>query len=409
MKPWHLSEGSNLAAPRIARELDRWTPVQDAFEIIHEDGADYIRRVDGETFMTASFTVPMTYTVLPKDYAPFMPYSDGGMLLHSGRFQVCPEDCVPEGSAAQYPMHLNSNGNGEHFAERRKRLWKTDAAWLDSGEGTMVYIGSEKPLETDYVLAIIDPNIPEDITAMLNTLFPKMMAFYAAELGALDLKPMLFASLDRYTVPDGNPNSNSFTSQGGTLPGQVFMHLEGDGWLEPLNVRGEYTRDLAWFFAHEAGHMYQRVADYDYKEEDSWIHEGGAEAFAAIAMETFKLMPETALEKRKTDAVDTCLEGLKAGDLRQAGARKDFDLYYACGMIIQLAAHKNLLSKGEEKGIFSIWEKFLEDLNQNQKWNENTFMSVLSEQTDPNIVVLSEHIISGDPSLKREKLIEAIR
>ena len=141
---------------------------------------------------------------------------------------------------------------------------------------------------------------------------------------------MLFAALDRDAAPDGNPLSNNFSSQGGTLPGQVFMHLAGDGWLEPLDVRGDYAGEfLAWFFAHEAAHLYQRASDYNSIEEDAWIHEGSAEAFAAITMQELELASDASIETRKTQSVEKCLEGLKQDDLRTAGSRQDFDLYYS--------------------------------------------------------------------------------
>jgi len=238
------------------QRLSRWSPAQDEFEISHANGIDYIQHVNAKPFTKASFTVPMTYTVLPKDYAPFMPYSDGGVLLHSGRFQVCPETCEPENSNIKYPMQVAAKGYGHIILNGY--VLTDEVAWTDKRDGTMVYIGTAKLIKTDHVIAIIDPAIPDDIQVMLNGLFPNIMDYFAEHLGFLQSKPMLFAALDRYTKPDGNPNSNSFSSQGGTLPGQVFMHLEGDGWLEPLEVRGEYTgENLVWFFAHEAGHLFQ--------------------------------------------------------------------------------------------------------------------------------------------------------
>lgn len=390
------------------QRLARWTALQEELQITHEDGVDYVSRKDGESFSAAAFESPMTYTVLPKDYAPFMPYSNEGVLLHSGRFQVCPEACMSDTAINEYPMQLSSNGNGDIILNGE--VFGTDASWHDSRDGTMVYVGRSKPIETDHVIAIIDPKIPDDIKTMLNALFPKMMDYYAENLGSLDQKPMLFAALDRDNEPDGNPLSNHFSSQGGTLPGQVFMHLVGDGWLETLDVRGDYAGEfLAWFFAHEAAHLYQRAADYDSIEEDAWIHEGGAEAFAAITMRELELASEARIETRKAQSVTKCLEGLQQGDLRTAGARQDFDLYYSCGMVIQLAAHKTVQSNGDEKGIFLIWEEFLEAQTQSDNWNENVFLSIVEEKTDQKTIDLIGMIIAGDLSLDQKTLLDAIR
>lgn len=391
-----------------AQRTARWTPVTDEFQITHEDGVDYVSRIDGEGFSAVTFQSPITYTVLPKDYAPYMPYSDGGVLLHSGRFQVCPAACMSETSGDEYPMQLSSNDNGPIIL--KGEVSETDVSWIDSRDGTMVYVGRAKPIETDHVIAIIDPKLPIDIKTLLNALFPEMMDYFAVKLGTLEQKPMLFAALDRDAAPDGNPLSNNFSSQGGTLPGQVFMHLAGDGWLEPLDVRGDYAGEfLAWFFAHEAAHLYQRASDYNSIEEDAWIHEGSAEAFAAITMQELELASDASIETRKTQSVEKCLEGLKQGDLRTAGSRQDFDLYYSCGMVIQLAVHKAVQSKGDEKGIFLIWEEFLEAQTQGKSWNESIFMSIVEEKVDRKTMDIIGMIIEGNSNLAQKTLMDAIR
>jgi len=390
------------------QRLARWTALQEEFQITHEDGVDYVSRKDDQSFSAAAFESPMTYTVLPKDYAPFMPYSVGGVLLHSGRFQVCPESCMSDTAINEYPMQLFSNGYGDVILNGE--VLGMDAAWNDSRDGTMVYVGRSKPIETDHVIAIIDPKIPDDIKTMLNALFPQMMDYYADKLGSLNQKPMLFAALDRNSEPDGNPLSNNFSSQGGTLPGQVFMHLVGDGWLETLDVRGDYAGEfLAWFFAHEAAHLYQRAADYESIGEDAWIHEGGAEAFAAITMRELELASEARIETRKAQSVKKCLEGLQQGDLRTAGARQDFDLYYSCGMVIQLAAHKTVQFNGDKKGVFLLWQEFLEAQTQGDNWNENVFLSIIEKKTDRKTMDLIGMIIEGDLTLDQKTLLDAIR
>ena len=63
----------------------RWRSPDGEFIVEHKDKVDVIKRIDGASFDTARFNIPMSYTVLPKDYAPFMPYKKIGMLIHSGR------------------------------------------------------------------------------------------------------------------------------------------------------------------------------------------------------------------------------------------------------------------------------------------------------------------------------------
>ena len=65
-----------------------WLPDQ-GFEIITTDRGEVARRKDGAQFRTVRFRMSPTYSVLPKEYAPFSPFGDGGMLFHTGRFFAC--------------------------------------------------------------------------------------------------------------------------------------------------------------------------------------------------------------------------------------------------------------------------------------------------------------------------------
>ena len=44
--------------------------------------------------LVVKFTLTPTYRHLSKDYAPFSPFSDGGLLFHSGRFFACADECA---------------------------------------------------------------------------------------------------------------------------------------------------------------------------------------------------------------------------------------------------------------------------------------------------------------------------
>ena len=69
-----------------------WLPDQ-GFEIVTTDRGEVARRKDGAQFRTVRFRMSPTYSYLPKEYAPFSPFGDGGMLFHTGRFFACPDRC----------------------------------------------------------------------------------------------------------------------------------------------------------------------------------------------------------------------------------------------------------------------------------------------------------------------------
>ncbi len=398
-----------LALNRVPddQRLARWQSTQNGLHLIHKDDVDYIERKDGLNFTQAIFDVPMTYTVLPKEYAPFMPYSDGGVLIHTGRFQSCVYTCGDDHPSFGFPMaikvppsaHLILDGN----------ITDKNTSWVDMQDGTMIYVGTETPIETENVIALIDPAIPSIIKDALKDKFPKMMDYYADKLGPLVQKPALFAALDRYSKADGNPDSNNFSRQGGTLPGQVFMHLAGDGWFEDPDIWGEQiANSLPWFFAHEAGHMYQRGANYTSSEQDAWINEGGADAFAVLALKELEVSPDNYISGRIEGAIDQCLSGLNEGDLRSAASRGAFRLYYNCGMIIQLAAHRAIQAQNSDNNLYSLWSNFLNAVRGGKPWSEKTFLMIMTDLAGKEVSNFAELIITGDPAITKERILAAL-
>ena len=387
---------------------ERWAALDENIIIEHRNGIDVIKHINGEKITSFSFHVPMTYTHLPKDYAPFMPYRENGVLIHSGRFQTCLSVCESDEAQKVFPMSFLVPET-EHIILFGEVLSET-TSWIDTNDGTMIYVGRGDSIETDFVISIVDPLLPDDVQKPLNELFPDLMAYFANRLGGLDQKPMLFASFDRYAKPDGNPLSNNFSSQGGVLPGQVFMHFSGDAWFEDEDIRGtETTGFLLWFFAHEAGHLYQRGADYFPTDGEAWIHEGGADAFAAIALADLKSISPAYITRRKNEAIELCLKGLEAGSLEGAAERGDFKNLYSCGMIIQLAIDKSVRAKSQgQSDLYDIWALFLEQVKAGQPWSQKTFLELVETHADKDTTGLAMSIIAADKGLTSERLIKAI-
>ncbi|NHK28653.1 hypothetical protein FF098_012105 [Parvularcula flava] len=399
-----------LAFRRVTdgQRAERWVPLDDGFVLNHGGERDYVQRRDGELFTEIAFDIPATFIRLPQDYSPFMPYKDGGLLIHSGRFQACVRSCgiVEEGTV--FPMQLIP-GEGQHIILDGEVL-TGPVSWDDKDDGTMVYLGAAEPIETDYVVAVVDQALPDDLSSALDELFPELMVFYTGKLGALEDQPMLFAALDRHTEPDGNPSSNSYSNQGGVLPGQVFMHMSGDGWLETAEVRGpQIVGFVSWFFAHEAGHLYQRGAGREFDLKVAWIHEGGADAFAALAMEELDAAPAEYIAQRKQQAIDNCLLGLADGDLRTAQDRGAFNLYYECGMVMQLAADRAIKARsGGAQDLFTLWGVYLTRVKDGAPWAEETFLPLIGEMAGAETQAFAARILDGDSSLTAQEMQAAV-
>jgi hypothetical protein len=352
----------------------RWRVERD-FELVHEGGADFLRRKDQGSFQTASVIVPARYVALPKEYAPFSPYSDGGMLIYSGQFHACAgaSEC-PSDSRWQVTVtppqatHLVVEGG----------LHESDFTFTDAGEGTNIYVGKTTPLASSHFVAVLDGGLPQAVRAALYRLLPPMMDFYTRRLGQLSFKPMLFASLD----PDP-PKGSEFSMQGGTLEGQVFYHLYGEKWTDAATEK--ILDRLPWLFAHEAGHLYQSVGvrGATCPMDQSWIHEGGAEAFAALTVVEFGGLSCDHVEERTEGAVTECAAGLEALGGRPLNASAEagaFRNYYTCGLVIQLAIDADAKrASGGTRDLFDVWAEFSSRVRRGEPMNQDTFLRTASE------------------------------
>lgn len=362
-----------VRAMRFAR-VDRrgvraasWTAVQPEMAIVLEDGEEVVRRTDGAAFDHVAFRMEPRYVELEKDYAPFSPFGDGGLLLHSGRFHACAERCTG-GETWQLtvtpPAGAHAIVDG-HVVEV--------ARFDDGGDGTNVYVGQARPVETKDVLAVVDRTFPADARARLGSLLPKLMAFYGREFGALPTRPMLFASRD-----EAHPGGG-YGFQGGTLPGQVFMHLYG---RNAAFGTAAFAARMDWFFAHEAAHMYQRypsLADAG----DTWIHEGGADALAAVALQELGVIGHDAVDDRMHASVDACAAGIGRQPLNRAHVDGAHDNFYSCGFVMQMAvdAAARRASRGA-CGLACVWRDFQARVAAGDAWSTDTFAGVVARRAD---------------------------
>lgn len=347
-----------------------WIPVDPALTIALEDGEEVVRRTDGAAFDHAAFRMAPRYAVLEKDYAPFSPFGDGGMLVYTGRFHVCPGPCSG-GETFQVSLQPPA---GSHAIVHGKVV--ESVRYQDIGDGTNLYVGRALPVTTPDVVAVIDQAFPADTRARLESLLPRLMAFYGREFGALPTRPMLYASRDE------NHPGGGYGYQGGTLPGQVFMHFYGrhEAFATPA-----FAKRVDWFFAHEAAHLYQHypsLADTG----DSWIHEGGADALAAVALQALDVIDREAVEARLQQSLDACAKGIAQHPLKQAHANGSFDAYYACGFVMQMAvdAAARRASNGA-CGLLCVWRDFQAEIAAGKPWSSDTFIAVAARRSDEKV------------------------
>lgn len=346
------------SSPNNSRST-RWIATESEHAIFYQDSIEYIRRKDGKNFTNVTFLLSPTYTSLPKNYAPFSPFTDGGLLFHSGRFFVCSETCDSKVNLWDLKLRVPAMNNIIIHGMVRN----TEVSWQSKNEGEKVYVGPEKPLQNDHFIAVIDNGLPTKVKSYLNQYLPLLMRKYSEYFGIQQEKPMVFASYS-------NTEDGTYGNQGGVLPNQIFMHWYG----KKSNIHID-VNNILWFFSHEIAHLYQGNAAQITDIENAWIHEGSAEFMASISLEELLPQSRNFILHKINEAKLNCLKDLEGYSLVNSAKRKKFELYYTCGLIINQAIHSEANKLNSKVNTFTIWKYFQNKVSEGETASSKTFLA----------------------------------
>lgn len=277
--------------------------------------------------------------VLETGYDPTLTFSDGAVALYGDQFWTIPARSISD---------VRALGRGEGAMGRnsaRTRMIFRDSsgpvlaygklvsqAAMDDG-ATYVLFGRVRPVIGPVMTSVIDPATPAWLSQYLIDGLPEILGRYQRELGPLSVR-----QLSLLVTWDGrSPAQRSSVSlSGSVLPGLVLMAFSGS----VLQERSESAaRSALWFVSHEAAHFWLGQAVSYTTPAESWITEGGAELLALRA--TAAADPTFDVGKRLAEARAECAPFLRRGGLASAYQRGgDFRAYYACGILIALAAER---------------------------------------------------------------------
>jgi hypothetical protein len=280
---------------------------------------------------------------LVDDYTPALQFTDGGVALFSGQFDVFPLRTARE--AAKLPSDLNNvlvpkTSLAMSFSDgRRTRTHSGDSP-------TYVFLGPTQAVETPDVVTLLDPQLPAWIRAALARTVPQLLALYAEQLGAPKTgRPTVIVSWN-------GPTPGIVSRGGGALFGQIVLEYEGAGMVEETPERR--AEDL-WFVAHEAAHFWLgQTVGYEYAR-DSWITEGGADLLAIRVIAALGLPFDW--RGQINQSITDCASLTRRKGVESARDRGEHRAYYACGVVLGLAA------EGAMRKPFSAFVRQLVDAN----------------------------------------------
>jgi hypothetical protein len=318
------------------------------------------------------YTEPMI-----KEYQAFVRFTDGGLLVYTGHLYL--HDVADESAYAspdqtpnlttldvQLPAGAQAVVRGRVHANAFR--WDTGA----EGDGTFIYFGASEPLETDHLLAVVDSGIPAWLRQRALDLLPRLFDDYRRRFGLqLPWKPLVFLAYDASDRP-------GYSMVGGALAGLLQMQISGPAWAKKSAEAGQR---FDYLLAHEAAHFWNgQLAEYRDIEE-SWMHEGSADAMAWTALHELGQVEGEELRRQRSEAINQCFFGLGDRPLRGAAARGHFHQFYTCGHLLALWTGAALARSGAPVDLFGFWHALVERARQDPggRYDQSDYFDLLRE------------------------------
>ena len=161
-----------------------------------------------------------------------------------------------------------------------------------------------------------------------------------------------------------------------------------------------FVNQTLWFFAHEVAHLYQpgSTEGVSENEEQSWLHEGNADYFAAIAMNFLYEDANSYVESRMTRAFESS-EGLAQTTLaRVKTGTSIFIILAECThrAIDSVVQQKTL---GEES-LFTVWKRLQKAVNSGMPPGTATFLTLLEPYNAPELIKAINNATSDDKNIQ---------
>jgi hypothetical protein len=370
--------------------LPKWRVETKGYSLVQDGKREAIVKSPGaKAQKTITLSFPVDTVVPVKDYQLFDPFSDGGLALYTGHFNLKGSKSTTFELVPRRGEHLLVGGK----VFTRRTRWTDDGR----GEGTFVYYGKVKPVETPYMVGILDPGAPKWLDQKLDATLPQLFADYARLTGVtLAQRPTVLFSFEKARDP------HSTMWKGGTLDGLIQLHVEAaaDG-AEDRGVLEHFVK----FIAHESAHLWNGQMFHNPESSQSWMHEGGADAFAWRAVRRAGILDDAGLESRLTADLNDCLSSIGSQALDDVEKKGDFGPAYSCGATLAW------LTEAATGDLHAFWKAlFSASEEHGRRYDESLYLSVLKQQERvPGTATFIDDFVHHDMPDRAEKLAAAFR
>jgi len=329
------------------RRHGRWKLQMPGFRLVAKDGNEFIERKDGKPFREVTVGFATDTTKLDKKYPLNKTLTDGSEWLCTLHLYAAPLRHGTPAVPARFDLRFVPRKGESIVLDGQRHAGAV--TWHDPllDRGTFVYFGKLAPIETQDVIAIVDPGLPRYLEQQFDDLLPKLFAYYREHTGyALNKRPVILITY--HPQEDFNPGDS-----GEVLPDVIAFDFRSRklwGARDAKNARMSFH-----LLAHEAAHLWNGNR-FESVEGDAapWMHEGGADAFAWAAARDFGVLDEDALRAEVELNLNRCLNKLAplGVSLQDAFKQSVYELAYSCGSVMNFAAGTELHDRG---GLFALW------------------------------------------------------
>ncbi|MEJ0086030.1 MAG: hypothetical protein WDO72_10125 [Pseudomonadota bacterium] len=330
---WVLPRSDRTALAGTPWREGSWTVETRGVKLARHGAYDVFEADRGELPLRVRIGFTPVAERLQADYPPALRFTDGSVALFVAQFDLFPMDSLAKVRA------LPNDLNNQMVPAAQLRYVFVDSAGPVLLEGrraavastidkdTYVLFGATRPIETPYMVAVLDPELPAWIKDSISTAVPSLLSRYTQELGKLpDGKPTIMVSW-------AGPTPYLVSRAGSALHGLIVMTYEGTGML---NETPEQRAQGLWFVAHEAAHFWLgQTVSYQYAR-DAWITEGGADLLAIRAVAEADPTYDPRMELNR--AIEDCISLTRRKGVASARERNEHRAYYACGAVFGLVA-----------------------------------------------------------------------
>jgi len=372
-------EGLIFQRQRSQLRTDHWESLSPGVRVTKANGQEVIFS-QLESFTDARFRVRSYFDDSPRDYDFFVPFTDGSAALYTGYLHVLPMNCSTSPGCS--PEELRQAPYGDlHFdfvftPRPGETVVTNDGShegpyfWESPLNGSYVYFGALVPREDDSFRAVLDPKLPIWLFHDLQNAVPVLFRFYSDRLGfELSLRPLIFFSF--------NPNhlQAGYGSSGGVVNQQIQLSVFGDAWQSQSQATSDKIFEL---MAHEMAHFWNGGLFHSAGDGgDTWMHEGGADAFSYRAMRDLNVIDESEFFRKHRMALVSCEAGLEGIALKDSFKRARIRNFYDCGATIGLITEQ-AAKLAQHKDLFKFWrELFLAAQGNSNIYTSEMYLTLL--------------------------------